>query len=193
MIRLSKSDALNLGKALSRADGLDDLGYLNDLVVTVTNVASSRSIDLEEVILLYEKSGGRGSDSLRELFGWDRRISDPADAERYLGGVEDFVVYLIEERAGDKGMADPRRQREAVNLISAILGEMGAGIEPKDLTSRLEKVSLYDGEGNFSKVIELFGIINRNGTPLASEESRAKVLDALGDSPLSSLLIQNDL
>lgn len=192
-MRLSKSDVLFLGKALSRAGGLDDYGYLNDLVATVTNVASSRSIDLTEVIALYERSGGKGANDLNDILRWDRDALDLIDVGRYLPLVEDFVAYLIEERGAERENYDPRRQREAVNLISSILGEMGAGIEPADIAVRLDKVSLYDGEGNFTELVALLGDIHRSGQSLASEESVAKAFEVLGDSPLASLLIQSVL
>ncbi len=193
MLGLSKADALNLGKALDRAGGLDDYGYLNDLVLTVTNVASIRSLDLTEIIALYDADGGKGANEIAEILHWDRKISNSIDAERYLPVVEDFVAYLIEERGTDRAKADPKRQREAVNLISSILGEMGAGIEPKDLLVRLEKVALYDGEGNFTALIALLEEVHQGGDFLASEASIDRAFALLGDSPLASLLIQSVL
>ncbi len=193
MLGLSKADALNLGKALDRAGGLDDYGYLNDLVLTVTNVASIRSVDLTEIIALYDADGGKGANEIAEILHWDRKISNSIDAERYLPVVEDFVAYLIEERGTDRAKADPKRQREAVNLISSILGEMGAGIEPKDLLVRLEKVALYDGEGNFTALIALLEEVHQGGDFLASEASIDRAFALLGDSPLASLLIQSVL
>ncbi len=193
MLGLSKADALNLGKALDRAGGLDDYGYLNDLVLTVTNVASIRSLDLTEIIALYDADGGKGANEIAEILHSDRKISNSIDAERYLPVVEDFVAYLIEERGTDRAKADPKRQREAVNLISSILGEMGAGIEPKDLLVRLEKVALYDGEGNFTALIALLEEVHQGGDFLASEASIDRAFALLGDSPLASLLIQSVL
>ncbi len=193
MLRLLKTDALNLVKALSRAGGLDDVGYLRDLVLTLTNIASSRSLNLNDVIAQYQSSGGEGIESLTEVLRWDRSFEHDKDVEKYLPVVEDFVAYLIEERGSDQESTDPRRQREAVSLISSLLGEMGAGIEPKDVPSRLEKASLYDGEGNFSELISLLGDIHKGGNPLASEESVSRAFAILGDSPLASLLIQNVL
>ncbi len=193
MLGLSKADALNLGKALARAGGLDDYGYLNDLVLTLTNVASIRSLDLTEVIALYDADGGKGANEIAEILHWDRKISNSIDVERYLPVVEDFVAYLIEERGTDRAKADPKRQREAVNLISSILGEMGAGIEPKDLLVRLEKVALYDGEGNFTALIALLEEVHQDGDFLASEASINRAFALLGDSPLASLLIQSVL
>jgi hypothetical protein len=193
VLGLSKADALNLGKALDRAGGLDDYGYLNDLVLTVTNVASIRSLDLTEIIALYDADGGKGANEIAEILHWDRKISNSIDVERYLPVVEDFVAYLIEERGTDRAKADPKRQREAVNLISSILGEMGAGIEPKDLLVRLEKVALYDGEGNFTALIALLEEVHQGGDFLASEASINRAFALLGDSPLASLLIQSVL
>lgn len=193
MLGLSKADALNLGKALDRAGGLDDYGYLNDLVLTVTNVASSRSLDLTEIIGLYDADGGKGASDLAEILRWDRKSSGSVDIEKYLPVVEDFVAFLIEERGTDRDKGDPKRQREAVNLISSILGEIGAGIEPKDLLSRLEKVAIYDGEGNFTSLIELLEDMYQSGDPLTAEASINRAYVLLGESPLASLLIQSVL
>lgn len=193
MLGLSKIDALNLGKALDRAGDLDDFGYFDDLVLTVTNVVASRSLDLTDIIGLFEADGGKGAIDLAEILHWDRKVSNLVDVERYLPVVEDFVAYLIEERGADRGKGDPKRQREAVNLISSILGDMGAGIEPKDLLVRLEKVSLYDGEGNFTALISLLEHVHQGGDSLASEASINRAFALLGDSPLASLLIQSVL